>query len=60
MATMTEAIATSAVVTCIGCAPDPQRPSRSRSHVSPLCRRVLLITTTIMMMIVMSSHWRFA
>lgn len=60
MATMTETIATSAVMTCTGCAPDPRRPSRGRSHLWPLCRRILLITTTIMMMIVMSSHWRFA
>lgn len=39
-------------------APAPRRLLRGRSHLQPLCRRILPITTTIMMIMLMSSHWQ--
>lgn len=56
MAKAIEAAAMFALMTCIGCAPGPRRLSRSRSHLSPQCRRILLTTTTIAMIILELNH----
>lgn len=47
-----------AVKTCIGCAPDLRRPSRSRYQISPLYRCILLITKTAMMIELVRSRWQ--
>lgn len=59
MAKTMAAVAAFAVVTSsIGSAPGLRLLSRSRSHLQPLCRRILPTTRTIMMIMLLSSHWQ--
>lgn len=47
-----------AVKTCIGCAPEVRRLSRSRYQISPLYRCILLTTTTAEMIELVRSRWQ--